>query len=73
MPVAHALLTEPEKAENWGMKMKRPSVEQNVGVLKRTQVGVPAAEVIRNAWISDQTFYRWKKQYVCWSLTRSGS
>jgi putative transposase len=25
---------------------------------------VPVAEVIRKAGISEQTFYRWKKQYV---------
>ena len=27
-------------------------------------MGVPVAEVIRKAGISEQTFYRWKKQYV---------
>ena len=25
---------------------------------------MPVAEVIRNAGIAEQTFYRWKKQYV---------
>jgi len=33
-------------------------------VLKQAEVGVPIAEVIRKAGISEQTFYRWKKQYV---------
>ena len=46
------------------MKRKRFSVEQIVGVLKQAEVGVPVAELIRRAGISEQTFYRWKKQYV---------
>jgi len=46
------------------MKKKRFSVEQIVGVLKQAEVGLPVTEVIRKAGISEQTFYRWKKQYV---------
>ena len=46
------------------MKKKRFSVEQIVGVLKQAQVGVPVAEVIRKAAISEQTFYRWKAKYA---------
>jgi len=46
------------------MKKKRFSVEQIVGILKQVEVGVPVAEVIRKAGIAEQTFYRWKKQYV---------
>ena len=46
------------------MKKKRFSVEQIVGVLKQAQVGVPVAEVIRKAGISEQTFYRWKAKYA---------
>ena len=46
------------------MKRKRFSVEQMVGVLKQAEVGVPVAELIRKVGISEQTFYRWKKQYV---------
>jgi putative transposase len=46
------------------MKKKRFSVEQIVGVLKQVQVGVPVAEVIRKAGISEQTFYRWKAKYA---------
>ena len=46
------------------MKRKRFSVEQIVGVLKQAEVGVPIAELIRRVGISEQTFYRWKKQYV---------
>ena len=46
------------------MKRKRFSVEQIVGILKQAEVGVPVVEVIRKAGIAEQTFYRWKKQYV---------
>jgi putative transposase len=46
------------------MKKKRFSVEQIVGVLKQAEVGVPVAELIRKVGISEQTFYRWNKQYV---------
>ena len=33
-------------------------------MLKQAEVGVPVAELIRKVGISEQTFYRWKKQYV---------
>lgn len=46
------------------MKKKRFSVEQIVAVVKQAEVGVPIAELIRQVGISEQTFYRWKKQYV---------
>ena len=45
------------------MKRKRFSVEQIVGVLKQAEVGVPVAELVRQVGISEQTLYRWKKQY----------
>jgi len=35
-----------------------------VAILKQAEVGVPVADLIRQAGISEQTFYRWKKQYV---------
>jgi putative transposase len=46
------------------VKKKRFSVEQIVGILKQAEVGVPIGELIRKVGISEQTFYRWKKQYV---------
>ena len=46
------------------MKRKRFSVEQIVAVLKQAEVGVPVAELIRKVGISEQTFYRWKKEYT---------
>lgn len=45
------------------MKRKRFSVKQTVAVLKQAEVGVPVAELIRQVGISEQTLYRWKKQY----------
>ena len=45
------------------MKRKRFSVEQIVAVLKQAQVGVPVVELIGQVGISEQTLYRWKKQY----------
>ena len=45
------------------MKRKRFSVQQIVAVLKQAEVGVPAAELIRQVGITGQTLYRWKKQY----------
>jgi putative transposase len=51
--------------EEWrfAVKRKRFSVEQIVAVLKQAEVGVPVAELIRQVGISEQTLYRWKKQY----------
>ena len=46
------------------MKKKRFSVEQIVAVLKQAELGMPVADVIRQVGISEQTFYRWKKQYA---------
>ena len=46
------------------MKRKRFSVEQIVAVLKQAELGMAVADVIRQVGISEQTFYRWKKQYA---------
>ena len=46
------------------MKKKRFSVEQIVAVLKQAELGMPVADVIRQVGISEQTYYRWKKQYA---------
>lgn len=46
------------------MKRKRFSVEQIVAVLKQAELGMPVADLIRQIGISEQTFYRWKKQYA---------
>ncbi len=44
------------------MRRKCFSGEQVVGILKQAEVGIPVAELIRQAGISEQTFYRWKTQ-----------
>jgi putative transposase len=46
------------------MKRKRYSVEQIVAILKQAELGLPVADLIRQVGISEQTFYRWKKQYA---------
>ncbi len=46
------------------MKGKRFSVEQIIGVFKQAEAGVPVVQLTRKVGISEQAFYRWKKQYV---------
>lgn len=55
------------------MKQKRFSVEQIVAVLKQAEAGVPLAELPRRVGVSEQTFYRWKKQYVGLEVDQSVS
>ena len=43
---------------------KKFSVEQIVGVLIQSEVGIPVAELIRKTRITEQTYYRWKAQYA---------
>ena len=45
------------------MKRKRFSTEQIVAVLKQAELGLPMADLIRQVGITEQTFYRWKRQY----------
>jgi putative transposase len=46
------------------MKRQRFTVEQIVSVLKQAELGLPVAELVRRVGITEQTFYRWKKQYA---------
>ncbi len=46
------------------MKKKRFSVEQITTVLQQVTGGVPVGDVCRQVGISEQTFYRWKKQFA---------
>lgn len=46
------------------MKGKRFTVEQIVAILKQAELGMPINDIIRQVGISEQTFYRWKKQYA---------
>ena len=45
------------------MKRKRYTEEQIVYCLKQAEAGVPIREIIRKYGISEQTYYRWKRQY----------
>jgi putative transposase len=46
------------------MRRSRFSVEQIVAALKQVELGMPVVDLIRQLGISEQTFYRWKKQYA---------
>lgn len=46
------------------MKRKQCSVEQIVAALKQAELGMQVADLIRQLGISEQTYYRWKKQYT---------
>jgi putative transposase len=45
------------------MKKKRFSTEQIVAVLNQAEMGLAVSDLIQQLGISEQTFYRWKKQY----------
>ena len=45
------------------MKRKHYSLEQIVAVLKQAELGMAVGDIVRQLGISEQTFYRWKKQY----------
>mgnify|MGYP003382469200 CR=1 FL=1 len=45
------------------MKKSRFSVEQITAVLQHAGAGVPVRDVCRQVGVSEQTFYRWKKNY----------
>jgi putative transposase len=46
------------------VKKKRFSVEQITAVLQQVSGGVPVGDVCRQVGVSEQTFYRWKKEYA---------
>jgi len=46
------------------MKKSRYTEEQIAYALRQAELGTPVAEVVRKMGISEQTFYRWKKQYA---------
>ncbi|MFI5001845.1 MAG: transposase, partial [Reyranellales bacterium] len=46
------------------MKKSRFTEEQIAYALRQAETGTSVAEVIRKMGISEQTFYRWKKQYA---------
>jgi putative transposase len=52
------------------MKRERFSIEQIGAVLKQADLGIPVADLIRQIGISEQAFYRWKKQYRACNRTK---
>lgn len=45
------------------MNKTRYTEEQIAYALRQVELGTPVAEVVRKMGVSEQTFYRWKKQY----------
>jgi len=45
------------------VKKKRYSVEQITSELQQIAAGVPVGDVCRQIGVSEQTFYRWNKEY----------
>ena len=46
------------------MKRSRFTDSQILAVLKQAELGMAVSDVTRQMGISEQTFYRWKKQYA---------
>ena len=46
------------------MKKSRYTEEQIACALRPAELGTPVVEVVRKMGVSEQTFYRWKKQYA---------
>jgi putative transposase len=46
------------------VKRKRFSVEQITAVLQQVNGGMSVGDVCRQVGVSEQTFYRWKKEYA---------
>jgi putative transposase len=47
-----------------GAGQKQYSQEQIAFALRQAESGTPVAEIIRRLGVSEQTFYRWKKQFA---------
>ena len=45
------------------MKRKRYTEEQIIGILKQHEAGAAVKDLIRQAGVSEQTFYRWKSKF----------
>lgn len=46
------------------MKRRKFNPEQITGILQQAELGIEVKEICRKYGISEQTFYRWKKQYA---------
>lgn len=45
------------------MKDKRHTTEERIRILRKAEASKSVAEVIREHGISEQTFYRWRKEF----------
>jgi len=50
---------------------KRYSEAQIAFALRQAVSGTPVTEIVRKMGVSDQTFYRWKKQYADTGVTET--
>jgi putative transposase len=48
----------------FSMGRKQYTEEQIAFALRQAESGTPVAEIIRRLGVSEQTFYRWKKQFA---------
>lgn len=55
------------------MTKRRFGLKHVMAALQQADLGMPVAEVARRSGISEQTFYRWKKQYVRTELEQENS
>lgn len=46
------------------MKRKKFTEEQIAFALRQAESGTPVVEIVRKPGVSEQTFYRWKRQYA---------
>ena len=53
------------------MGKKQYTEEQIAFALRQAESGTPVAEIIRRLGVSEQTFYRWKKQFAGLSVSPS--
>lgn len=51
------------------MKRKRYTQEQIAFALRQAEAGTPVDEICRKLGVTEQSFYRWKKQYAGMGVT----
>jgi putative transposase len=46
------------------MRKSRFTAEQIAHAVRQAESGTPVAEIVRHLGVSQQTFFRWKRQYI---------